>query len=229
MIYIAMDDTDMPDTRGTGALARQLAAALADRCEIRGVSRHQLLRDPRVPMTKNNSANVVHVVRTALSVEELAEFAEAHVRANFIEGSDPGLCVAGHMAPRVVEFGVRAKRALVTQREALESLAGIDAVAKCLGGTGDGIIGAVAAVGLAASGNDGRFVQIGGIRELPDTVEVADLAAAGVERVTTMDGDTVNSGRILDGAKIRPEIVDNCPVVLVRPEAPGFWRHVRRD
>ena len=229
MIYIAMDDTDMPDTRGTGALARQTAAALADRCEIRGVSRHQLLRDPRVPMTTNNSANVIHIIQATLSTEELAEFAETLMRASFIEGSDPGLCVAAHVAPRVIEFGSRAKTALVARRDAFECLAGSDAVAKCLGGTGDGIIGAVAATGLAASGNDGRFVQIGRIRELPDTVDVADLSQAGVERVMTMEGETVTAGHILDGAKIRPEIVDNLPVVLLRLESPGVWRHVRRD
>ncbi len=56
MIYIGMDDTDTLQTRGTGALARNVAAELARDYEVIGVIRHQLLHDPRVPCTKNNSS-----------------------------------------------------------------------------------------------------------------------------------------------------------------------------
>jgi hypothetical protein len=47
MIYIGIDDTDMVDTRGTGHLARDLAAALEEDFDILAVTRHQLLDDPR--------------------------------------------------------------------------------------------------------------------------------------------------------------------------------------
>jgi len=56
MVLIGMDDTDNLESRGTGSLARQVAAALAADYTLLGVTRHQLLKDPRVPCTKNNSS-----------------------------------------------------------------------------------------------------------------------------------------------------------------------------
>ena len=59
MIFIGLDDTDTLESRGTGHLARQIAAALAADYAVLGVVRHQLLRDPRVPCTKNNSSAAI--------------------------------------------------------------------------------------------------------------------------------------------------------------------------
>ena len=59
MIFIGMDDTDTLESRGTGHLARQIAATLSAEHTILGVTRHQLLVDPRVPCTKNNSSATI--------------------------------------------------------------------------------------------------------------------------------------------------------------------------
>ena len=58
MVYIGIDDTDNPDTRGTGFRARQLVDRLHDRDMARtvGVTRHQLLVDDRIPYTSHNSS-----------------------------------------------------------------------------------------------------------------------------------------------------------------------------
>ena len=71
MIFIGLDDTDTLESRGTGHLARQIAAALAADYAVLGVVRHQLLRDPRVPCTKNNSSAAILLDgdRTATSAE----------------------------------------------------------------------------------------------------------------------------------------------------------------
>jgi len=229
MVYIAMDDTDMPDTRGTGHLARKVAASLTATSQIRGVSRHQLLRDPRVPMTKNNSANVVYVVATDLTLAELADAAEQQMRASFVPGSDPGLCVVSNVTPRMTAFGEKAKTTLVSQNEALESTEGSDAIVRGLGGTEGGIIGATAAAALAASGADGRFVSLGTVRNLQGTVGLDEVLSSGVAAVRTVDGQTVTAGAIEGGEKIRPEIIDGQPVVLVTPESGGNWVSVRRE
>ena len=60
MVFIGLDDTDTLESRGTGHLARQVAAVLSSDCFVLGVTRHQLLLDSRVPYTaKNSSAAVV--------------------------------------------------------------------------------------------------------------------------------------------------------------------------
>ena len=49
-----------------------------------------------------------------------------------------------------------------------------------LAGTGLGIIGALAAVGLRAAGNHGHFADLPGLRDLPETVSPQTLAAMGI-------------------------------------------------
>ena len=59
MLFIGLDDTDNLESRGTGHLAREIAAAIAANYPLLGVTRHQLLVDPRVPCTKNNSCAAI--------------------------------------------------------------------------------------------------------------------------------------------------------------------------
>ena len=59
MILIGLDDTDVLDSRGTGHLAREIAGRLKADYDLLGVTRHQLLVDPRVPCTKNNSCSAI--------------------------------------------------------------------------------------------------------------------------------------------------------------------------
>jgi hypothetical protein len=60
LIYIGLDDTDNKTSRGTGRLARAIAESLAERYAVRGITRHQLLVDPRVPYTSHNSSATLH-------------------------------------------------------------------------------------------------------------------------------------------------------------------------
>jgi tRNA(Ile2) C34 agmatinyltransferase TiaS len=204
MIFIGLDDTDTLESRGTGYLARQIAAALAADYSVLGVTRHQLLVDPRVPYTKNNSCAAILLDADGTSdVTRLTEQVRALMLASFQPGSDPGLCVAGIVPAPVTEFGRRAQRQVVKKKEAsrLAEASGITLLG--LGGTQDGIIGALAAVGLAASGDDGRYVLVGRSRELQDLQPVSALLEAGIAAVQTRDGEPVTEG-LVQTDKLRP-------------------------
>ena len=124
MIYIGMDDTDTLQSRGTGALARNVAAELAREYQVIGVIRHQLLHDPRVPCTKNNSSKGLLLADgegrdgTAVDLAAVAARIRELMLADFIPGSDPGLCVTRTVPDEVVAFGHRVQQELVTQKEA---------------------------------------------------------------------------------------------------------------
>ena len=60
-----------------------------------------------------------------------------------------------------MDWGLRCKRELVTQSEARQIAADHGIYLEGLGGTEDGVIGALAAVGLMATKNDGRVVYFG--------------------------------------------------------------------
>ncbi|MCA9922065.1 MAG: hypothetical protein KC421_06830, partial [Anaerolineales bacterium] len=215
MIYIGLDDTDMLDTRGTGRLARDIAAELAAEYVITAVTRHQLSSDPRVPCTHKNSSAVIHLDAPASTVPAVMNRIKALMLADFIPGSDPGLCVTAVVPTAITQFGRRAKEALVSQTEARELAANYGLPLIGLGGTEDGVIGALAAVGLAAGGNDGRYIVIGQVRELAGLQPVDTLLNAGVTAVQTLDGTPVTTGMVLTD-KLRPARRNGRPVAVVQ-------------
>jgi hypothetical protein len=86
-----------------------------------------------------------------------------------------------------------------------------------LTGTGGGVIGALAAVGLRAGGNDGRFLWLPGIRELQGRFTVAEiLARTGIDELRTMDGVVLQGGQmVVLGEWTRPILSDGKAVLLM--------------
>jgi tRNA(Ile2) C34 agmatinyltransferase TiaS len=215
MIFIGLDDTDNLESRGTGHLARQVAATLAIHYHVLGVTRHQLLIDPRVPCTKKNSSAAIALdVDDDLAPATLMEQVRSLMLADYQPGSDPGLCVANVVPAAVMDFGRRAQRQLLTQAEAW-TLAGACGIRLAgLGGDNGGVIGALAAVGLAASGEDGRYVLVGRSRELSGLQPVSALLAAGIRAVQTSDGQPVTDG-LVQAEKLRPARRGGQPIAIV--------------
>jgi len=229
VLWIGLDDTDMPGTPGTGRIARELAAWLAGQFPIFGVTRHQLLQDPQIPMTSKNSAAVIHLQANGrVGLEDLATAVAARVCHNVALGSDPGLCLAREVPDPVVAFGRRAKQTVLSTGEAWALVPRSGLILKELGGNGGGVIGALAAVGLAASGNDGRFNLCGQMRELTGIVPAAAILAAGVTQICAVSGETITDGLVDTRGKLRPSLVEGHPTLWVKPDG-GRWVAVRRD
>ena len=57
-ILIGIDDTDDSESTGTGCLAQRLVGVLGEAGlgSAVGITRHQLLIDPRIPYTSHNSS-----------------------------------------------------------------------------------------------------------------------------------------------------------------------------
>jgi tRNA(Ile2) C34 agmatinyltransferase TiaS len=228
VLFIGLDDTDDLDSRGTGHLARAIAADLALDFAVVGVTRHQLLVDPRIPYTKkNSSAAILLDGRPDADLLAIADLARERMLAEYVEGSDPGLCVAQHVPPDVVTFGRRAQREVVTHQEATELAAGHGLILMGLGGDRGGVIGALAAVGLAATGQDGRYVLVGRSRELSGLQTVDTLLASGITAVQTVEGVAVTAG-LVQSDKLRPaRRSGRC--VLVVERAGDHWLPVKLD
>jgi tRNA(Ile2) C34 agmatinyltransferase TiaS len=228
MMFIGLDDTDTLESRGTGHLARQIAATLAADYPVLGVTRHQLLVDPRVPCTKNNSCAAIALdTANGLAPDDLLAQVRALMLADFQPGSDPGLCVARVVPAAVTAFGHLAQRQLVT-RDAALAVARDHAVALVgLGGDESGVIGALAAVGLVATGEDGRYVQTGRSRELSGLQSVATVLAAGIAAVRTCEGQPVTEGLVCTD-KLRPARRGGEPVAVVEWMG-DYWQPLKLD
>ncbi len=228
MLFNGLDATDTLESRGPGHLARQIAAALAEDYTLLGVTRHQLLIHPRVPCTRKNSCAAIHLNDDRdLEPAALLERVQALMLNHFQPGSDPGLCVAHKVPQAIVAFGRRVQRQLIAQDEA-RSLAATHGIALLgLGGTEDGVIGALAAVGLAADGQDGRYVMVGRSRELAGLLPVQALLEAGIAAVQTPDGQPVLEG-LVQADKLRPARRGGRPVAVVE-WAGDCWLPLKLD
>jgi tRNA(Ile2) C34 agmatinyltransferase TiaS len=222
-----MDDTDNLESRGTGRLAREIAQDLSLDYAVMGVTRHQLLVDPRIPYTSHNSSAAIGLVETRpVDLVELFERVKTLMLAGFVYGSDPGLCVAtAQAAGALSEFGRRAQRDVLSQAEARELAAGQGVLLSGLGGSQDGVIGALAAVGLAASGEDGRYLLVGRTRDLSGLQEVETVLQAGISAVCTLDGLPVTQG-LVQAEKLRPARRGGQPVLVVEWQA-DHWQPLK--
>ena len=178
---IGIDDTDNATSPGTGRLAR----TLSDECALRGlaplgVTRHQFLLDPAIPYTSHNSGACIAVEsENGLSNRDFIFDFIAIVSA---DGSDPGVCIAeiSQVPAFVTEFAIRATEQVVTMPEAFGLAKQASIALHGLGGTCQGIIGALGSVGLRASGSNGRFIDLPGLRELRGCVNAGAFDRIGV-------------------------------------------------
>ncbi len=232
-IYIGFDDTDnINANRGTGKLARWFEMELPEGCFMWGVVRQQLLVHDDIPFTSHNSSACVVVdmpdggVPDRDILEKLTERAVAHVERHSLVGSDPGVCVAPNGDTDLsvlVDFGRRCTREVVGQKDALQAASGFHLSGH--GGTNDGIIGAAAAVGLTASGWNGRFIEFGGLRDFPENVMVSDLEKAGI-LVVSLDRDAqapAPDDRVYTKNWLRPRLWGNQAILPALKTGEGLW------
>ncbi|GAB7095241.1 hypothetical protein JCM30237_23940 [Halolamina litorea] len=228
-LLLAIDDTDSLDSdHGTGRVSRNLGAEIAAE---HGISfeasvRQQFLVDPRVPYTTHNSAACLVFEATAPPVEAIIDDAGEHLVDVMADVADPGLCVAApeDVPEAVVEFGQRATEEVLDKQEAYEVAtdAGEELFLDEYGGTGDGVIGALAAVGLTAAGDDGRYIAYGDIREYGEKVTAGRLRSDGIEVRAVGEGDVADGATVYTHDWIRPERRGGGPVLPVVADGDGW-------
>jgi tRNA(Ile2) C34 agmatinyltransferase TiaS len=217
MIYIGMDDTDTLQSRGTGRLARHIANELAKTFKVYGVTRHQLFVHPDIPFTSHNSCAVIHLEASEEAVDQSFLLAKNMMLQDFIIGSDPGIAIAKgrQINSAAVAFGIDAKSNIVTQERAREVAKNSSIRFEGLGGTNGGIIGAIAGIGLASLKNDGRFLLKDRNRELSGTCAVSEIVAAGIDEVSTLQGDPVVEGKVEIPKNATPSLIQGRAVLFV--------------
>jgi hypothetical protein len=241
---VGIDDTDNETSPGTGFIAQRLMEALAAEglavpC---GVTRHQLLVDPRVPYTSHNSsACLAMAVRPGVELDAVEASAARYLAEHAAPGSDPGLAVvsrdlADDHRDAAVRFGRLAKTDLLDQAAARSLAAAHGIRLSGHGGTEDGVIGALAAVGLHLSGTDGFFLWLDGLRSLRAGRYAAGdlLRALPVDDARTVQGERPRAGEIVDVSPwVRPLLVDGQAVLLLERVEPQHdepsWRTAPRD
>ena len=230
MIYVGIDDTDIVGSPGTNQLARRIVRRLGRLGRGAIVSRHQLFFDPRVPFTTGNgSASIQLPYGDDVPRGELIGCVRDEMRDFFVEGSDPGLAVAMTASAEMAAFAVRAKSDVVNQNDARTVAARSGCHLEGLGGSNQGIIGALAAVALAAGGDDGRIVHLDEW-PWPDPFSgvqpVAAIRDRGVADIRMTTGEAFAGDEVDVGKHLRPNWRGGRIVLLVEPPEtpPSPWR-----
>lgn len=219
--------------RGTGKLARAIADTVAAEYPVFGVTRHQLFVHPDIPYTSHNSNAVIHVETDGdRAMDHLFEIAEEVMLGDFLEGSDPGLAVASErqIGSPLIVYGQDAKCSILTQDRARTLAKNLHIRLKGLGGTEDGVIGAMAGLSLAFVRNDGRFLQKGNSRDIVTSCSVERLLASGIDEVCSRDGRQFSRGTVYfrPGKPFRPCPIFGKTVLFVREEG-GRLMEDKRD
>jgi hypothetical protein len=201
---ISIDDTDNLDSPGSGTAAESLAGTLQRRglAECLGITRHQLFIDDHIPYTSGNSAMCFSAFGHAGNLNAIILFSQEFLENQSASGSDPGLCVAVNDSclnkNALIAFGRTAKQKIVTKQSASDLARQVGVHLSEHGGTGGGIIGALAAIGLRLDGGDGRFRGWHRLGKAGDITTPAKLRAhAFIDAVVTDTGE-----RLADDAPI---------------------------
>jgi hypothetical protein len=232
MILIGLDDTDTIDTPGTNQLAKVMIRELSDSWSCVRLVRHQLFFDPRVPYTsKNGSASIELLPIGDACPDDLIRRCESVMRDWYKVGSDPGLCVSKQVPTCVTEFAMKCKTSLVDQEEAYRTASAEGIFLKGLGGTNGGVIGALAAIGLAVTGDDGRVVVHGRWPDdLSGIVSAELIRQRGIEIVEEDSGQPVDDTLVDVGKHLRPNRRGGRTVLFVRrdnTEEQGLLRAIK--
>ncbi|MCG8481815.1 MAG: hypothetical protein MJA31_00755, partial [Clostridia bacterium] len=161
-LVICIDDTDNLESKGTGSIADEMRQIIIQegfgKCGI--VTRHQLLLHKDIPYTSHNSSMCFDCEIDDSKYEILEETLSTYLKNESADGSDPGICIVKltHETNEdlLLDFGLRAKKCILTKEEAYDVANELGLYLKEEGGTGQGVIGALAGAGLRLGGNDGE-------------------------------------------------------------------------
>lgn len=179
MYYLlGIDDTDSPvgdasHSTGTPALAYTLAHLLESRSLARlvNISCHQLLQHPSIAHTSDNVCCCILLDTEDVKVREIDLVCREMLLRECAVNSNPGYALASwnQFDAEVVLWGINAKTSIADRQDCVSlgrrcgiALAGIM-------GSGAGVIGALAAVGLRYEGSDGWIDWMPGLPGLQGT------------------------------------------------------------
>ncbi|MCL1829459.1 MAG: hypothetical protein FWG32_08225 [Oscillospiraceae bacterium] len=194
---MAIDDTDDLESAGTGHVLEDFRSLAASKgIETQAISRHQLYFHEDVPYTSHNSSMCTEADIPKELVPELIRLAVSHLESSCAQGSDPGLCV---LCPEdipdiagLIAFGRRAKTGLLTKKEAYDTAKDRNIHLSEHGGTGMGVIGALAGAALRVFGFDGRVKGKVKAGEDGETMPASELLLrTGFSRIMAVCGDEI--------------------------------------
>ena len=239
-ILVTIDDTDNLSSRGTGYLAEVLRKDIEKlfKGTTSRITRHQLFVCDEIPYTSHNSAMCFKASINSHDLEAVIKYCSGFLKIESAEGSDPGLCVAVineiKDKERLIQFGIDATETVLTKEEAYTLADKSEIHLSEHGGTGGGVIGALAGTGLRLQGSNGRFK--GWIdfadNERNTTVEIL-LTRDEIDLISTETGFIPpHKDSVILKDKVKTVLLNGRSVLLVRKAGNSdgsHWENLSKD
>ena len=235
---ICIDDTDDIGTKGTGEIAGEIGELLVSRLGGHAglVSRHQLYVHPDIPYTSHNSAMCFAYTGPA-SVDDIQTLAAGHLVSVSAPVADPGLGILTLAdftgGDELIAFGRQAKQKVKTKTQAYDLAKALGISLTEHGGTGQGVIGALAGLGLRLEGRDGRVkgqIKLGQTEDCPVQLSVADiLRHSGLDMVVDLRGETLADSEMVTLCGKVKAIVHNGRFALLVAKEGDVWINASRS
>jgi hypothetical protein len=231
---IGLDDTDSTQTSSTGLLAQRLGLRLQELGigKMESITRHQLLRSPLVPCTTHNSSICLTFEAEVTRRSELEMACRSFVLREYAAGANAGFALASwvQVTADVFTWARLAKTRVMNRQEALQIARAAGIAIAGLTGSGAGIIGALAALGLRFRGEDGRFLWLPNMDELHGVYKYIDLMdRVPFDNIENLKGKSPRPDEKIEVVEpVRPILRDGRCVLLVTEEHkdPSFDWHL---
>ena len=241
-IFVCIDDTDNLEFGSTGKLAQYLIDVLENKGigKASYITRHQLYVHDDIPYTSHNSAMCFIMECKDDQYNNIIETAIEVLLKKSEEGSDPGLCVARLEditdIQLIKEYGKRAKSQVLNKKIAYDMAKNLNVHLSAHGGTGDGVIGALAGIGLRLDGNDGRIRgKVYAMNRDGYTTAREILNTTNVKIIEGLNGENIElDQKIKLGDKVKAVFLYNTMVLLVYKKYDEYlkeevWHTIERE
>jgi tRNA(Ile2) C34 agmatinyltransferase TiaS len=222
VVFIGIDDTDSKTSKGTGFLSRELSKQIEinNLGKVLNITRHQLCLSKDIKFTNRNNSACIEV--SSCNQEELISYCKNFIVKNSEKNAHPAIIFAKleSVSTDVIEFAARAKENVVTIKEALSLIKKSEFISDFVEQNNTGVIGALAAIGLRATGNDGRVIWAKG----HESIGMKGTFMAGevycethVDTIKTLDGYKIPSNATIEfeNKLIKPVLEGNNVTLIV--------------
>ncbi|MFC2746907.1 MAG: hypothetical protein ACFN4I_01480 [Campylobacter concisus] len=159
---LCIDDTDeLGGEISTGSLAQEIALEISSFAKVSFITRHQLLLDPRINYTSHNSSMCLVAKISKEQKQKVLDIALELLTNKCAKSAEPGIAAVFKDdikdTKALINFGKNAKNMLLTTKQAFEKACEQNVFLKALMPNANGVIGALAGIGLRLSGDDGKI------------------------------------------------------------------------
>lgn len=235
-VLICVDDTDSLDKAiSTGKVADYIKESIENNklgiCDE--ITRHQLLIHPDIPYTSHNSSMCLEADIEEGNEDEIIKNASDIIVNYMAKEADPGFCLCAlnkltqDNMNKLIAFGQLAQKEVVTKEAAYSLAKELGIHLSEHGGTGQGVIGALAGVGLRLSGNDGRYkgqIKIKASRK-DGLVSAGEICTqAGAAAVRDMQENILDKDQLIElGKYAKAVLMNHKKVVVVASQEDGTY------